>query len=248
MPEPTIKLSSIFTTLDGEVTTGGPLQWSTFIRTGGCPLRCWKSSGFCDAPHTLSMTYPYKEVAVDDIIARVKRERVRRVTITGGEPMVQAAAVCTLARQLRDLGIHVSLETSGSVEMLQDHIDSFNCIVLDVKPPSTEMDRFMEWDTVERLRILDYVKAVVESRDDFDWFLTKMREHTVSSRIAIGPRMGPDGPMVAPAEIVEWMRESSLFHWRLNLQLHKYIWPKSVTLPLKTLKNIDPAEYIEKEV
>jgi len=246
-----IPIVKIFRTLDGEVTFGGPLQWTVFVRTAGCPLRCWKSSGFCDAPHTLDLKlhdWPeYGPADLTEMILAASRG-IRRVTITGGEPLMWRRDVVGLAGRLQDEGCFVVLETSGSVGLTAKEMEFFTCIVCDIKTPTTEESEKMDWDFVERLRPTDKLKAVVETLEDLDWVREKMREHHSSAQVCVGPRWGTHGlPGLEPALIVDWMDRKGRYTWRLNLQLHKYIWPECHPQPVDKLEEVDHARQVEIE-
>ena len=102
-----MKIAEIFYSVQGEgVFTGMP---SVFVRTSGCNLRCT----WCDTPYT-SWSPEGAEMSVTDIAADVKRHPCRHVVVTGGEPMIQPAVV-ELTNALRDAGLHITIETAGTV-------------------------------------------------------------------------------------------------------------------------------------
>jgi 7-carboxy-7-deazaguanine synthase len=246
-----LKIANIFLTLDGECTWGGPLQYSTFIRTGGCNLRCWKSSGYCDAPGTLDINYPYQELSIPEIVSRVIGNLpCKRVTITGGEPLLQKKEVCELAKELQQIKYHVSLETSGSIDLSQYSTNYFNSIIADLKPPSTEMDKRNCKGLFKKLGSQDFIKVVIQNREDYDWALSyiynlqlsEYSEHTTPN-IAFGPRWG----FLEPRELESWLRRDKRFNIRLNLQLHKYIWPESITPLTQDLKVLNREELLRNE-
>lgn len=239
-----LKVLNKFLTLNGECVQGGPLNYSTFVRLGGCNIRCWKSSGHCDSPNSLDMTYPYPEESVEDIIKYIQgNDPCNAVTITGGEPMLQPLGICILARQLKYRNYKVSLETSGSILMTTDHIGSFNCVICDLKPPSTEMDKTMKQKIFPRLRSRDFIKVVIQDRNDFDWALDYLDNLSIKANIAFGPRWG----FLEPRELESWLRESRRFDIRLNVQMHKYIWPECATPLTHDLKLIDRDELLRNE-
>jgi len=246
-----VKISSIFETLDGEVTDRGPLQWSVFVRTGGCHIRCWKSSGYCDAPHTLDLKHPYKEKTVPEIVAHVVKTGIRRVTITGGEPLLQKTDVFALAAILRGRGIRVTLETSGTLLLMGD-TNQFDCVVMDIKVPSSEMSHKNEYANFKFLRRQDYLKAVVSDFQDLEWLEKKLWQIPTSASIAVGPRVRSGVTHIELAMdygfIAEWMRKKELWDWRLNIQLHKIIWPDAVRPEQETLIGMDYKAYEEGEV
>ncbi|MEP7223154.1 MAG: 7-carboxy-7-deazaguanine synthase QueE [Novosphingobium sp.] len=112
----------IFASVQGEgPSTGRPC---TFVRLSRCNLACQ----WCDTAYTWRFTgdnRPHRDHATfgrsanqlvlneDDVAARVLSLGQGRLVITGGEPLLQGAA---LARMVTGLpGIHVEIETNGTV-------------------------------------------------------------------------------------------------------------------------------------
>jgi len=102
-----VKISEIFYSVQGEgLLVGTP---SVFVRTSGCNLRCvW-----CDTPYT-SWAPEGSEQPVDAILEEAKRYPARHAVVTGGEPMI-APQIAELTAGLRGLGLHVTVETAGTV-------------------------------------------------------------------------------------------------------------------------------------
>jgi 7-carboxy-7-deazaguanine synthase len=102
-----VKISEIFYSLQGEGTLLGVP--SVFVRTSGCNLRCvW-----CDTPYT-SWAPEGSDWTLDRIVETVDSFRAGHVVITGGEPMI-APQVVELTQQLRQRGLHITIETAGTV-------------------------------------------------------------------------------------------------------------------------------------
>jgi organic radical activating enzyme len=76
-------------------------------------------------------------VSLDAVIAAVdalEPEAHRFVSLTGGEPLLQANAVLALARALRDRGPRIHLETHGlAVEALEKVVDVVDVVSMDWK-------------------------------------------------------------------------------------------------------------------
>jgi len=103
-----MRISEIFTSVQGEgMLAGVP---SVFVRTSGCNLRCvW-----CDTPYT-SWNPEGGEMSADDIVTEVRRQpQVRHVVVTGGEPMI-APEIVALTESLAAAGLHITIETAGTV-------------------------------------------------------------------------------------------------------------------------------------
>ena len=102
-----MKISEIFYSIQGEgMLTGVP---SVFVRTSGCNLRC----AWCDTPYT-SWAPEGQEMSVDEVLAGVRSHPARHAVVTGGEPMI-APGIVELTEGIRGLGLHVTVETAGTV-------------------------------------------------------------------------------------------------------------------------------------
>lgn len=82
---------------------------SVFVRTSGCNLRC----RWCDTPYA-SWNPEGKEMDLPEIMERVRSYDCPHVVLTGGEPMV-ASGIEALAATLRAEGIHITIETAGTI-------------------------------------------------------------------------------------------------------------------------------------
>ena len=102
-----MRISEIFYSLQGEgVLVGTP---SVFVRSSGCNLRCvW-----CDTPYT-SWAPEGEDLSVDVILSRVLACHAKHVVVTGGEPMI-APDIVPLTGALREAGMHITIETAGTV-------------------------------------------------------------------------------------------------------------------------------------
>jgi 7-carboxy-7-deazaguanine synthase len=100
-------ISEIFHSIQGEgELTGVP---SVFVRTSGCNLRC----RWCDTKYA-SWNPEGEEISVEEVFERVGAYPATHVVLTGGEPMV-AKGIHDLAKQFRDAGKHITIETAGTV-------------------------------------------------------------------------------------------------------------------------------------
>ncbi|MCC6677995.1 MAG: 7-carboxy-7-deazaguanine synthase QueE [Phycisphaerales bacterium] len=100
-------VSETFFSIQGEgALTGVP---SFFIRASGCNLRC----AWCDTPYA-SWSPEGGPLAIDDLVARAVASGARHAVVTGGEPMI-FPAVEPLTRALHTAGLHVTIETAGTI-------------------------------------------------------------------------------------------------------------------------------------
>ena len=144
------------------------------MRTSGCNLRCW----FCDTPYA-SWDPQGKQQTVDDIVGQASESGLDHAVLTGGEPMLSAHA-STLSDQLRERGMHVTIETAGTVdrEVLCDLISISPKFASSAPPEAQDAkwhalhnQRRMPIETIRRLidRAPDFqLKFVVDSPADYD--------------------------------------------------------------------------------
>jgi 7-carboxy-7-deazaguanine synthase len=102
-----LKIAELFYSLQGEGSLVGVP--SVFVRTSGCNLRC----SWCDTPYT-SWQPEGTELSLDQILDEVRAHPARHVVVTGGEPMI-APEILPLTERLRDAGLHITVETAGTV-------------------------------------------------------------------------------------------------------------------------------------
>ena len=102
-----MKIAEIFYSLQGEGSLLGVPSF--FIRTSGCNLRC----SWCDTPYT-SWQPEGEEMSLAQIVEAVRAHPCRHVVVTGGEPMI-APEIVPLTERLRESGLHITIETAGTV-------------------------------------------------------------------------------------------------------------------------------------
>lgn len=101
----------------------------------GCPLRC----ACCHNPDTWSFSGG-SEISVDEIFEKIKRLRAYfgkegGITVSGGEPLMQADFVAELFDKAHAEGINCALDTSGCVMSpdVERLIDLTDIVLLDYK-------------------------------------------------------------------------------------------------------------------
>ena len=119
-------IAETFASLQGEgVLVGTP---SFFIRTSGCNLRCQ----WCDTPYT-SWQPEGSRRPIEDLVAEARGSGLLHVVLTGGEPLLQRE-VGSLTVALRSSGLHLTVETAGTVE------PAFECDLLSLSPKTSSSD------------------------------------------------------------------------------------------------------------
>ncbi len=102
-----MKIAEIFYSIQGEgMLAGVP---SVFVRTSGCNLRCT----WCDTPYT-SWAAEGDDRSIEEIVDEVRGFGASHVVVTGGEPMMFEETI-QLTRQLKSAGLHITIETAGTI-------------------------------------------------------------------------------------------------------------------------------------
>ncbi|QSX78501.1 7-carboxy-7-deazaguanine synthase QueE [Agrilutibacter solisilvae] len=204
-----LKITEIFLSLQGEARQAG---WPTvFVRLTGCPLRCQ----YCDTAYAF---HGGDWWTIDDVVEQVRRQGVRHVCVTGGEPLAQKRCL-VLLQQLCDAGFEVSLETSGALDIAA--VDPRVSRVLDIKTPgSAEVHRNL-WENLAQLTAHDQVKFVICSRADYEWARDVVAEHRLQDTCEV--LFSPSFGQVQPRELADWIVADRL-PVRFQMQLHKILW------------------------
>lgn len=126
-------VSEIYASVQGEGPRTGEPQ--VFVRLAGCPLRC----RYCDTPRSLTVS-GHQRLTVNEAIAKIRPllgRRIKTVSVTGGEPLMQPVFVAGLFRELRKLKITTFLETAGvHADALKKILPYVDVISMDIKLPS----------------------------------------------------------------------------------------------------------------
>jgi 7-cyano-7-deazaguanosine (preQ0) biosynthesis protein QueE len=126
-PTETLKISEIFSSLQGEgPSSGAP---ALFVRLALCNLRC----SWCDTRYTWDFEqYAYEQEvrveSVQEIARRIAESREQRVIVTGGEPLLQQPALARLFTLLPPT-LFVEIETNGTqmpAPALLERVDQWN--------------------------------------------------------------------------------------------------------------------------
>lgn len=84
----------IFASIDGEGSRQGLL--TTFLRLHDCNIRC----SYCDTTYSYGIDSVFTEMTVAEVADVIESLGNHRITITGGEPLLQEAAVVELIDEL----------------------------------------------------------------------------------------------------------------------------------------------------
>ncbi len=207
------KVAEKFVSINGEGPRAGEL--AVFLRFCGCNLDC----GYCDTRWANTADVKYELVSAEELVAYVKSTGVKNVTLTGGEPLLQAD-IAHLIKLLGEAGAEVEIETNGSVPL--KNIVSLAPRPADYKLPSSGMEKYMLTENFSYLTLQDAVKFVVGDMCDLARAEEIINGYGLKEkcRIYFSPVFGK----IKPVEITEFMKERKLNGVRLQLQLHKIIW------------------------
>ena len=204
-----LRVSEIFASIQGETSYVG-LPFG-FVRLAGCNLRC----RYCDT------AYAYEggeEVSIPEVIERVEAFGIPRVTVTGGEPLLQPEAF-DLVTAFLDRGFEVLVETNGTVPLAP--LDPRAVKVMDVKCPGSGEERKMLWENFSALTPEDEVKFVIASEEDYRFAKEILARYCADARYTV--LFSPAFGLLAPDRLAGWMVGDRLAA-RFQLQLHKLVW------------------------
>jgi len=229
-----LNIQSIFDSIDGEANGfDGAGQLTTFIRLKGCQLKC----SYCDTLYAQSST-PENWMTVDDVIKEI---HFPKVTITGGEPLIQKQGVFELCNEIycrqlkKQTNIsQISIETNGAFVPAVTVWDWVR-VVMDYKLPSSGMEHKMNHDAFSWVRPQDIIKFVIADWTDYnraieiidahpEWIAKKVFSPAMQLMYHTDYRTPPVPDMDWPRQLVEKMIHDKV-DAQFSLQLHKILWP-----------------------
>lgn len=209
-----LRVCETFTSIQGETTFAG---WPCFfIRLSGCNLRC----RYCDTK------YAYRGGGlrtIKSLIAEYEASGVPLAEVTGGEPLLQAG-VFDLLKGLVKTAKTTLLETNGSLSIAK--VPEKVVTILDIKCPGSGFADKNHWQNMKLLKPHDEVKFVICNRKDYEWSKQIMGKYHLMKRcraVNFSPAMG----FLSSSTLARWILKDKL-SVRLNVQIHKQIWPKAI--------------------
>jgi 7-carboxy-7-deazaguanine synthase len=218
-----MKIAEIFYSVQGEGSLVGVP--SVFVRTSGCNLRC----SWCDTPYT-SWSPEGTELSIDAIVEQAGQFRpAKHVVLTGGEPMI-APGIAALSQRFRERGMHITIETAGTV------FAPVECDLMSISPKlsnSTPDGPFRAQH--ERLRLQPAVLRQLMSHCDYQLKFVVSRIDDVAELQELVRELGapagnvmlmPEGTSVEAVNtrgvwIAEVCKE---FGYRFSPRLHVELW------------------------
>jgi 7-carboxy-7-deazaguanine synthase len=217
-----MRIAEIFYSVQGEGgLVGVP---SIFVRTSGCNLRC----SWCDTPYT-SWNPEGEDLSIGEILDRTAAldgfDAARHVVLTGGEPMI-APGIVELSERFRERGMHITIETAGTV------FTRVACNLMSISPKlanSTPEGVFRAQH--ERLRQQPDVLAKLIGAYDYQLKFVIARESDLDEVCAIVSQLGaPAGNVILMPEGIDadvlrergvWLAEiCKRYGFRFSPRLH----------------------------
>ncbi len=136
-------------------TFDGPgLRLVVFLQ--GCNFKCL----YCANPDTIPINQGGKVIDGTEIIRRAISEKPffgKRggVTFSGGEPTVQAKELIPICRELKENGIHICIDTNGSIHnhYVDELLDIVDMVLLDCKQFNPERHKaLVAHDNIKTLK------------------------------------------------------------------------------------------------
>ncbi|MDR0482185.1 MAG: pyruvate formate lyase-activating protein [Cellulomonadaceae bacterium] len=144
----------LVTSVDGPGT-----RMTVFLN--GCPLRCL----YCHNPDTFKMG-DGEPVTAEELLKKISRYRAifrtsgGGITLSGGEVLQQPAFAAKIIRGAKQMGIHVTLDTSGYLgrALTDDMLRDVDLFLLDVKSGIPEL--YKKMTGVELQPTLDFGRRI----------------------------------------------------------------------------------------
>lgn len=221
-----------FVSINGEGLAAGRL--AAFIRFAGCNLQC----DYCDTAWANGPDAPVERLSAEALRDWVRSTGVGAVTLTGGEPLLQPqlpALVRLLLAMDDPRPLRVEVETNGSCDvtplvLLREEAAAAGLpgslhLTVDWKMPAAGQEaaaamKSQNWAILDNR---DAVKFVVGSVEEAALAGQRAAEAGLRGRCAV--LLSPVWGQVEPAALVQAMKERGLNDMRLQLQMHKLIWP-----------------------
>lgn len=141
-------------------TKDGPgIRFVLFLQ--GCPLRCLYCHNV-DSWEMENKNYVYTPEEVLNEFNKIKSFVSGGITISGGEPLMQAAFVLELFKLCRKEGIHTALDTSGYIfnDTVKEVLEYTDLVLLDIKHINKEKYRVLT--SVNLTPTLNFIKYLEE--------------------------------------------------------------------------------------
>ena len=224
-----MRVIEIFHSIQGESTLSGfP---TTFVRFAVCNLRC----AWCDTTYSFG---PGIEMSRQEIHQAIDEAGLKRVCLTGGEPLLQKE-LPTLCGELLIRNVETSVETGGHMDI--SVLPSGIRRICDLKAPGAfgriakpgrtraeilKQTRFYSGN-LEPFTSMDEVKIVISSIDELPWVRSVFDVLELQDKVG-AVHLSPVHGTVDLETLANWMVRENI-PARLHLQLHKIVFGVDAT-------------------
>lgn len=211
---------------DGVNGFSGMGELSTFISLRGCNLRC----DYCNSSKALDNVIE-NWMEIDEIIDEINQNKV---TITGGEPIIQKF-IYKLINKILKRDIRVTVETNGTIPIDFSKISGSLSILrfvmdwkLECAKVSISQNKIIE--AVSSLRKEDFIKFVIGIEKDYKdakIYMNYIQEEkgSLCPQFVFVPVWG--SVSIFPKVLADWMIRDRL-NAQFGIQLHKVILAGSI--------------------
>lgn len=223
-------INGIYRATEGEGVHVGTPQ--VFVRFQGCTIGCVN----CDSKDTWEFG-GVPELTLAEVLEQIHAEsyegRIRRVSITGGDPLhpKNVPAVLELARVLKKKGYFINLEAAGT-RIVHEIFDIIDYISFDFKTPSTHVRGNVKLlaQMIAQYPKRFQFKSVVQDQKDFA-AVSEARAELLAAGLdldfpwCLTPAYNLEEafPMSRFVEVINW-NEMSGAPFRVIGQQHKWIF------------------------
>ena len=215
-----MKVVEKFISINGEGKRAGEL--AVFVRFKDCNLRC----SYCDTIWALEPNCPFQEETPEAITKYILNTKIKDVTLTGGEPLIQPDIKRLIELILNsNKEIRIEIETNGAVSLKDFRVEDSSRLsfTMDYKLPSSGFEHSMKLDNFQYLTEKDSVKFVAGSLEDLKKAKQIIEKYELIQKgisIFISPVFGK----IELTKIVDFIKGNNLNDVRMQIQLHKVIW------------------------
>lgn len=206
-------LDEVFVSIQGESTDAG--LPCVFVRLFGCNVKCT----YCDQPQKAC---DMKRISVGNLIAKIKKYKVKNVCITGGEPLIQPE-VMSVVYELMGEDYTVSIETNGCVPIDPLGYRRHYKYVMDVKCPSSGVSDKNILTNLGNLLSIDEIKFVIADEEDYKYAKRILRTYPTSAKVLFSPMFNEKGEPVIGQQLIDWIIRDKLHYVRIQIQMHKVL-------------------------
>lgn len=206
---------------------------TVFVRFAGCNFKCpgWP----CDTQHAIdpkqfSKLQKFWEPEV--LVEHVASFGVANVCLTGGEVFLQESeALLTFVQLLQGKRMAIECFTNGGLRWSVDVAHFIDTFVLDWKLPGSG-EEYAPTDVlahnISQMGATDAIKFTIKTRDDYLEAKRRYFEYAQPGKFFSGKNSpvvyaGVVWGKLEAETLCGWMIEDKL-PWRLNVQVHKFVW------------------------